>query len=317
MSDVTITIIGAGAIGTSLGLALKQLDDPPHLIGHDKNPDHTRQAMQMGAFDRADWNLIRACESADLIILAIPAAGIRPTLEAIAADLKPDAVLSDTAQTKAPIVRAAQSLLPDTVHFVGGNPIVSPAGSGPQHARADLFRHTLYCLTPAPTVAPEAVKLLEDMVGLIGATPFYLDPVEHDGMLGGVAGLPALLSLALMHSLGDAPNWAEMRRLASGLFEQVSAGATGDPDSLAETFVQDRANTLRWLKTAQETLHVLQKMVEGEEMESLAQWIDEAVVARARWQDDFAERRLSELAPKSERVKKRSLLREMFGFGRR
>ena len=32
MSDVTVTIIGAGAVGTSLGLALKQLEDTPQLI---------------------------------------------------------------------------------------------------------------------------------------------------------------------------------------------------------------------------------------------------------------------------------------------
>lgn len=112
MSNVKITIIGVGAIGTSLGLALKQTDDPPRLIAHDKDPLHTRQALKMGAFDKSEWNLINAVDNADLIVLALPADAVRPTLEAIAADLKPDAVLTDTLSTKADILQMATELLP-------------------------------------------------------------------------------------------------------------------------------------------------------------------------------------------------------------
>ncbi|MFQ5578261.1 MAG: prephenate dehydrogenase [Anaerolineae bacterium] len=317
MSDVTITIVGAGAVGTSLGLALKTLEDPPRLIAHDKKSEHARQAMKLNAFDKSEWNLINACDRADLIILALPAAEIRPTLEAIAADLKPDAIISDTAQIKAPLDQIARTILPEHAHFVGGNPIVSTPGSGPQHANAGLFKNALYCLTPAPNVAPEAVKLLEDMVRLIGATPFYLDPLEHDGLMSAVNDLPTLLSLALVNSVGESASWPEMRKLAGGLFSRVSAGAAGDPDSLAEILLNNKTNLLRQLDNSAEALRTLRDLIQTGQTETLAQYIDRAVVTRANWQNEFEANTLSSLVPKQQPVQKPNVFKQLFGLGRK
>ncbi len=318
MSDVTITVIGAGAVGTSLGLALQQLEDSPQLIGHDKDPLHTKQAVKMGAFDKSNWNLINACADADLIVLAIPANEIESTLTAIANDLKEDAIVSDTAQTKADIIKMAESILPKHVHFVGGNPIVSPAGNGPAYARADLFQDTLYCLTPSPSVVPEAIKLLEDMVTLIGGTPFYLDPLEHDGLVCGVNDLPALLSIALTHTVSEPQAWQEARKLAGALFSQVSTGATGDPDALAATFLNNRNNLTRWIDTTIQTLQTAKSLLEEGEAEALAQFVDRAVVARTNWQKDFEANALSNLhATGKETVEKPNLFKQLLGFGNR
>ena len=100
MSNFTITIVGAGVIGTSLGLALKQGQDPPRLLVHDKALANANAAVKKGAFDKAEWNLVNACEKADLIFLAIPLDGIRPTLEAIAPYLKENCVISDTSRRR-------------------------------------------------------------------------------------------------------------------------------------------------------------------------------------------------------------------------
>ncbi|MEW5961734.1 MAG: prephenate dehydrogenase/arogenate dehydrogenase family protein, partial [Chloroflexota bacterium] len=91
MSNFTITIVGTGVIGASLGLALKQSQEPLRVLGHDKDLLHAKAGVKQGAFDRAEWNLVNACEPADLIILAIPLNGIRATLAAIAPYLKPGA----------------------------------------------------------------------------------------------------------------------------------------------------------------------------------------------------------------------------------
>jgi len=317
MSDVIVTIIGAGAIGASLGLALKQLDDAPQLIVHDKEPEHTKLAMKMEAFDKGEWNLINACEKADLIVLAIPTAEIRPTLEAIAPYLKQDAILSDTAQTKQNIIEMAEEILPDHVHFVGGNPIVAASGHGPEAARSDLFKNAIYCLTPTASVAPEGVKLLEDMVALVGAVPFFLDPVEHDGLMSGIVGLPTLLSIALVHSVSRPASWKEMRKLAGGLFSQVSSGAEGDPDSLVEEFLAGKANVVRRLDASIASLQIMKEMVEAGQSEALAELVDQSLVTREEWQRDFEKKRLSDLDPSGKfEVEKPGLIKQLLGVGR-
>lgn len=316
MSDVIITIIGAGVIGTSLGLALKRNDDIPQLVVHDKDPKNTREAMKLGAFDKSEWNLINATEPADLIVLAIPSAEIKGTLEAIKPYLKQDVIISDVNQTKQEILALAESILPNHAHFVGGNPVVA-AQPGPENARADLFDKTLYCLTPSPKVLPDAVQLLEDFVALIGATSFYLDPHEHDGLMSGVTTLPALLGTALIESVSQQSSWVEMRKLASGLFAQSTAGAVGDPDSMAANLLSQPENTLRWLDLVTESIQDLRQTIQGGDAEALAQKLDKAFVTRQNWHQDFAKKQLSNLAEPltSSEVEQTGMLRQMFGMG--
>lgn len=318
MSNVKITIIGVGAIGTSLGLALKQTDDPPRLIAHDKDPLHTRQALKMGAFDKSEWNLINAVDNADLIVLALPADAVRPTLEAIAADLKPDAVLTDTLSTKADILQMATELLPPTVHFVGGHPIVLPGGSGPEHASADLFKNALYCLTPAPNVAPEAVQLVDNFVSLVGGTPFYLDPLEHDGLVSTVNDLPLLLSVALAHNASQSPTWKETRKLAGNTFAQMTAGAAMDATALAAMMRANRINLVRRIESIIGTLKQAQSLLENDDPAGFESFVEKAITARAAWLADFEGNKLSTLYEKPiETVKKENMFAQLLQFGKR
>ena len=317
MSNFTITIVGAGVIGTSLGLAFKQDKDPPRLLAHDKDLDRAKAAVKLGAFDKAEWNLINACEPADLIILAMPLSGIHPTLTAIAPYLKPGAVISDTARSKAPVLAWAAELLPAHAHFVGGDPLVQPAGSGQAHASAQLFRHRLYCLTPAPTADETAVQFMVGIVGMLGAKPFFLDASEHDGLVAAVDTLPRVLGVALLRTVADQPAWREMRKLAGSLFEQTSSGAGDDPDSLQEELLAQRHTLIHWLDRYLAQLQELRTLlVESDpSKETLIQKLDQAIVERHNWLVDYQRGSFDdpELAPPT--LERPGLMRQLIGFG--
>ncbi len=290
MSKFTITIVGAGVIGTSLGLALKQKDAPPTLLAHDKDLGVASAAVKMGAFDKAEWNLINACDKADLVILAIPLNGVEATLKAIGPELKPNAVVTDTCPSKQPVLAWAAEHLPDTVHFVGGHPLVRPVGSGYVNARADLFKERLYCLTPAPGAHEEAVELLVGLASLAGAEPFFLDPAEHDGLTSAVEHLPRLLSVALLRALNRQSAWREIRKLAGSSLEQISSGAEGDPDGIKDNFLENREMLLHWLdRTTVELAELRDLLAEDspDSGESLARAVDEAVVNRRDWLKEY------------------------------
>ncbi len=318
MSTVKITIVGTGAIGTSLGLALKQTADPPQLIAHDKDPLAAKTAIKMGAFDKSEWNLINACDTADLIILAIPPGEVRATLEAIAGELKPDAVITDTLSTKDEILQMATEILPPTVHFVGGHPIVFPGGSGTEHARADLFQQALYCLTPAPNVVPAAVKLVEDLVLLVGGTPFYINPLEHDGLVSAVNDLPLLLSVALVNSVSQSPAWAETRKLAGNTFAQISAGAALDAKTLSATLRANRGNLAHRIDDIIATLQQAKLLLADDDPAAFAAFVAHAASTRDEWLFDFEGNKLSSLYEKPiETAKKENMFKQLLEFGRR
>ncbi len=314
--QVQITIVGTGCIGTSIGLALRQSKQPIFVVGHDKKPDHTGAARRMKAIDKADWNLISACENADLVILAIPMSGIEETLRALAPHLKEGSVVTDTASLKEQVVEWAEALLPQTVNFVGGNPVVTPTGSGPDAASADLFRDSLYCITPSPSAHPDAVRLVSSLVALLGGYPYYLDAAEHDGLMAGVEHLPQAMALALITGTTGETGWREMQKLAGGNFERISALVGEDPDALSSLLLINSANLVRWLDAYIVALRTVRDLIAEGEREPLAQSIDRAVVARRQWLQDRRER-FAEIKPIAE-AEQPSFIRQLFiGGGRR
>ncbi len=318
MSDFTITVIGTGVIGTSIGLAIKQHNDPPRLVAHDKELISAKSAVKMGAFDKSEWNLINACEQANLVILAIPLGGIHHTLEAIAPYLKEGAVVTDTCRSKVSPQAWANELLPDHAHFVGGNPVVHPAGAGYENATADLFKGKLYCLTPASSAHEDAVQLLTGFINMLGAEPFFLDAAEHDGLVIATEQLPNLLSISLMKILAEQNSWRELRKLAGGLFERVSSGAEGDPDTLAASLLDNSDMLVSWLDRYMVQLGKLRTLLvaDGNKTEELAQTIDEAIVSRVNWLKDFEKGDFLDPELVTPRVERPNIVSQMIGFGR-
>jgi prephenate dehydrogenase len=285
MSKPRIAIVGLGFVGGSIGLALRQAEAEFEVVGHDRERAAANQARKIRAVDKTDWNLISTCEGADLIVMAIPVGGIKDTLAAIGPYLKPGCLITDTASIKSPVVGWAAEILPKEVHFVGGDPIVGDGetSGGIDAARADLFSGAIYCLTPTAGAAPDAVRLASDFVYLLGAKPYFLDPLEHDGLIAGVDHLPFVLSAALMGVTAESPSWREMRRLAGGAFENATRFVSADPSTCRDACLVNRENIVRWIDACSEKLGELKETILAEDAEELEQVFDKAMNARQRW----------------------------------
>jgi prephenate dehydrogenase len=320
-----ITIVGLGMIGASMGLALRQAGVASVVIGHDKEIGIANQARKLEMVDKTEWNLISACEKADLIILATPIGAIEPTLKAIAAYLRPGCVVIDTATLKAPVLAWAEAILPKEVHFVGTDPIITsqpPAGiearaTGLKAARADLFKDALFCLVPAPQADPSAVKLAADLAEVLGAKPFFLDATEHDSLLAAVEHLPAIATLALLEMAIGQPSWTEMRKLAGPPFELATHLASTDPSSYSDLAVANRDNLARWIDALSASLASLRQALTEGTQEALAERFVAAVVERDRWLNDRATGQLLETAPIGQMPGKAEMFDAFLGSGLR
>ncbi|MGQ9594617.1 MAG: prephenate dehydrogenase [Anaerolineae bacterium] len=318
MRKPKITIVGLGLVGSSLGLALRAQGGEYEVVGHDREPAVASQARKMGAVDATEWNLIAACEGADLICLALPLSGIRSTLQAIAQDLKPGAIVTDTATLKQPVLAWAEELLPEHVSFVGGDPILAPAEAararhGVEGASAALFKGAQYCLTPSPTADPDAVQVISEMVAGLGAEPYFLDAAEHDGLMAWVHDLPMALGVALMETASSASSWKEARRLAGETF----AGATEvlqDPESLTHLLLGNAENLFRLLDLFQERLDALRRLVAARDEDALRGFLGSLVEARDRWVVDRDRGRWEE-GPRAELPTKGELYGGLLGLG--
>lgn len=288
-APVKITLIGLDRVSGSVGLALRERKDL-RLIGFDRDNDTARLAQQRGLVAEAKWNLIEAVDGADLVLLGGPLTDQREWLKAFATELREQAVVASLGPLLAPPLAWARELLPPDRYFVAAHPLLNPAllydgGVGIEGARADLFANGLWALAAAPECAPEALKLLSDLATLLGAQPYFMDAVEHDGLMGAVDALPALAALALLRAANASPGWHEMRKAADRGFATATFALTNLDSS---TLALNREAVLHYLDALLAELHNLRDLLATDDVLTLNRLIAEAAAQRAQWAGERA-----------------------------
>jgi prephenate dehydrogenase len=285
----TIALLGLNRFSGSLGLALTARNDLS-VIAYAGDPDLARIAQSRRMAHRSEWNLLNAVENADVIILSLPLGpeGMRETLKLIAPQLRSGAVVIGLTPLLGLPLTWAADLLPEERHFVAVHPILNPAhlyddASGLDSAQANLFEKGLWALASTPTCAPEAVKLASDLGLLVQATPYFIDPAEHDGLMGGVEALPALLAWALMRVAVSSSGWTEMRKVADRAFATATV-ALGEADAAA--LHANRESVLRYLDAALAELQSLRTELATGNGLALADTLAEAETRRATWRSE-------------------------------
>lgn len=283
MTEPKVAIIGLGRTGSSMGLALRRAEPQFDIVGHDKDRAVSREAHKLGAVVKWEGNLISTIEEADLVIIATPLMAIREILEATGPYLKPDCVLTDTANVKGQVLKWADELLPDTAHFVGGHPMIGVSATDGDDATPDLFVGSTYCLVPSGTAHPAAIELVTSMVRTLGAEPFFLDVAEHDGQVAGIAHLPLMLATALLMTTTEAPSWRDLQRLSGSAFWRATQFPSPDPAVNRSICVANRENISRWIDPYIDSLRDLQQKLADADDDTWEELFTVLMDTRARW----------------------------------
>jgi prephenate dehydrogenase len=293
---VQITIIGLGQIGASIGLALKARGADLTIVGHDKDQRTAKAARDAGAVDTWKYNLPDSVRDANIVILALPFAEVRETLELIASDLQEGTLILDTALSKGTVAAWAKELIPQGRFYVGLFPSIHPdklhgIDYGVAAASADLFEKSVTVVT-APYGTPENVfKLTTDLISLLGSLPLLTDTDEADGLLGKVQILPQLAAAALLDATLDQPGWLEAKKLAARPFASVTSGFAyhDDAASLREAALENRENMVRLLNAYITSLLQLRDELEDGDRDKLGKYLENAWKGRVRWFEERAE----------------------------
>lgn len=280
-----VTIVGLGLIGASIGFALREAGRVDQVVGHDKDRQAGRLAIQLGAVDRTELDPVSACKDSDLVVLATPVGAVEELLRVLSPVLRPGCVVLDTAPIMEPVLAWAEDHLPEGVHFIGGNPIVTTEvdGGGTAAARPDLFQGGLFCLAPSPLAGDAALKLVTSLVVALGSEPLFCDPLEHDGLVAAVEHLPSLLSFALLQTIIPNRGWREIRKVAGPTFELATRLTMSDPYSEVDLFLLNRGNLLRWVDAFSGVLASLRGQLAGDGTDMEGKQFSELQIRRNEW----------------------------------
>jgi prephenate dehydrogenase len=248
-----------------------------------------KRSAKAGCVGRTEWNLINACEDADLIVISTPIGEIQSTFQAIGQYLKPDCVVTDTAPVKTPVLEWASTALPDTVRFVGGHPIAPrrprdvEAPASADAPSAELFEGGVYCLAPGTDTPPGALRTVTDLAQTVGAEPYFLDASEHDGLIAAIEGLPLLLAAALQSTVSKSPSIRELLRLSGTHFEAATQLLANASDTLADLLVHNAENNTRWVRELATELTALGELAAAGDVETLRTHLSNILDAKANW----------------------------------
>ncbi len=271
----TLTIVGVGLIGGSIGLAARQRGVAARVLGVGRRPETLEQARALGAIDETCLDLAPAVHRADLAVFCTPVDQIARQVLDTAPGCAPGTLLTDAGSTKAAIVRAVDERLPAGVAFVGGHPLAGSEKRGPEHARADLFVGRVTVLTPTDATPPDAVARTQAFWEALGCRVRCLSPEAHDEALAWTSHLPHLLAATLAEILPA--EWADLT--ASG-FRDTTRIAAGDPALWRAILLQNRAPVLRALADFAAELNPFIDALEADDSETLDRLLTRAKKVR-------------------------------------
>jgi prephenate dehydrogenase len=220
----SLTIVGVGLIGGSVGLAAKARAATRRVVGVGRNPDTLARARELGAIDEFTTDLAAGVRSADVVVFCSPVDQITRQVRQAAQYAMPGALFTDAGSTKGTIVRDLEGKLPDHVRFVGAHPLAGSEKQGAEYASADLFDGRVCVVTPTANTVPWALERATLFWQALGCTVVKLTPEEHDLALATTSHLPHLVAALLA---GQLPT--KWRPFAASGFRDTTRVAAGDP----------------------------------------------------------------------------------------
>jgi cyclohexadieny/prephenate dehydrogenase len=275
----SLAVIGIGLIGSSIARAAQAEVAAVRLW--DACEDVRARAAALGLGEIAP-DAASAARDADIVVLAVPVGAMRAAGCAIAAALKPGAIVTDVGSVKAAVISALGDVVPDGVHLIPGHPIAGTEQSGPDAGYAGLFRGRWCILTPLAGQSSgygEAVDRLAAFWRSLGSEVDVMDPERHDLVLAVTSHLPHLIAYNIVAMAEDLESVTESEvvKYSAGGFRDFTRIAASDPVMWRDVFLNNREAVLEILGRFTEDLAALQRAIRWGEGDKLFE-----LFARAR-----------------------------------
>lgn len=216
-----VHIIGAGLLGASVGLGLRERGVDVTL--EDLSPTTVALAADYGA------GRVRSAgdDAPALVVIATPPDVTADVVER-ALRTYPQAVVTDVASVKlAPYAELVRRGI-DLSRYVGSHPMAGRERGGAIMARADLFVGRPWVICRDGETPAEALALVEAVALDLGGVLIEMTPEEHDRSVGLVSHLPQVVSSLLAARLVPASDQAI--GLAGGGLRDTTRVASSDPE---------------------------------------------------------------------------------------
>lgn len=216
----TVHVVGAGLIGTSIGLALTQAGTRVTLS--DPSPTAAALAADLGA------GTVDDPARPDVVVVAAPP-DVTSGVVLSALQRWPNAIVTDVASVKSVVLAQLTSRATGAQlrRYVGSHPMAGRERSGAVAAQADLFKGRTWVICAHQTSDVGAAQRIGDLAASTGAAVVSMGAAEHDRAVAYVSHLPQIAASLVAARLRDLPE--EAVALSGQGIRDVTRIAASDP----------------------------------------------------------------------------------------
>lgn len=249
-----VAIVGAGLLGASLGLALRERGLARRISGVGRRTASLEKAKEVGAIDEGTLSLEKGVRGAELVVICTPAASVPDYLDALQGLGGGDWTITDVASTKSRICAHAAELWPADRPFVGSHPMAGSEKYGPEHADAGLYEGSVTFVESEPSLPPGAVECVNRLWSSVGSTVVATDMSLHDALVAKTSHMPHILSTLVAElCLGE----TSLAGFVGAGFRDTTRIAAGRPEIWRDICLTNDAAILGELDKAIERLKAI------------------------------------------------------------
>jgi prephenate dehydrogenase len=234
----SVRIVGAGLLGTSIGLALTKNGADVVIVDESKSAQDL--AISYGAG--------RSQVSSDVPMLVVVCVPPEITSRVVIEELKanPQAIVTDVASVKKQILDSLSESGADLSRYVGSHPMAGRERSGAIAGRADLFIGRPWVISPTSESQASAITQVENLAVELGAAPVKVTAEEHDRAVALVSHLPqAIASLTATQLIGA--NHEDVALAGQGIRDTIRI-ASSDPQLWVQILTANSSEVVRLLE---------------------------------------------------------------------
>ena len=289
-----LLLVGAGLIGGSLTLALKNAGVVQNVTGIGRRVEVMQHAVELGLIDRFVQpntpEYAAAVASADVIVLAMPVGQTQAVLRDLLPHLAPHTIITDAGSTKQSVYDDARAVLGERIHqFVLAHPIAGREVNGPQAALADLYVNKKIMVCPLPQPAhntPEQITTVVAMWQATGGLVYQMDLQAHDAIFAAVSHVPHVLAYALMNHVADSNLSDDKFAMAGAGFRDFTRIAAASPEMWRDVCLNNREAILHDLDVYLAHVQQLRDKIAASDGDEILSEFTRASEKRLAWGKD-------------------------------
>jgi prephenate dehydrogenase len=267
-----VLVVGAGLLGTSIGLALRA--EGIEVFLDDANPEHIRTATSLGAGVPAAPGI-----TPELVVIAVPPRFLAEQIEI--ALRTTSATVTDVGSVKTlPLQRVrAEVTAAELSRYVGSHPMAGSERSGPLAASSLLFEGRPWAVTPHETSDAASVAVVERLVAICKATAYTFTPEEHDQAVARTSHLPHVFAALVAGRLPEAPQGHLV--LSGQGVRDVTRIAAGDPTLWQQILVANAPAVTALLAEVRADLKRFEAALNAGDLDELGSLLGQGVAGTA------------------------------------